>query len=255
MHYVFTDLHGNGKLWDKIKEKYLKDENRLIFLGDACDRGSDGFRIMKEMLSLDKERFVYLKGNHEDMFVDAAKELLEYKEEHDLTVEQMINIGIENLAFEGNFATQLCLSNGGASTLTDWLKGGMHIVIIPKLIRLPLSCSFKNYDFCHAGCIQSLWENPEEDEEEFTSYVLWDRSHFLEENKWFDGRILIHGHTPTVSRSFCCEWNFGASRYEPVRYAEGTKINLDTGSIRVGYGWVYCIETDKFEKVEIENEG
>ena len=41
MHYVTTDLHGNGLLWRKIKEK-LNIDDTLYFLGDAIDRGPDG---------------------------------------------------------------------------------------------------------------------------------------------------------------------------------------------------------------------
>ena len=57
--YVCSDLHGEGKLWYKIKE-FLKPTDNLICLGDCIDRGPDGWRILKEML-LD-ERVHLLKG-------------------------------------------------------------------------------------------------------------------------------------------------------------------------------------------------
>ena len=64
---AFSDLHGNYNLWTKIKNYYAPDDV-LIFLGDACDRGPDGIKIMLEMLS--DKRIIYLKGNHEDMFLN-----------------------------------------------------------------------------------------------------------------------------------------------------------------------------------------
>ena len=39
--YAFSDLHGNGILWDKIKS-FLGEDDKAYFLGDACDRGPDG---------------------------------------------------------------------------------------------------------------------------------------------------------------------------------------------------------------------
>ena len=44
----FADLHGNYNLWTAIKN-YYGPKDTLIFLGDACDRGPDGIKIMKEM--------------------------------------------------------------------------------------------------------------------------------------------------------------------------------------------------------------
>ena len=38
MHYVFTDIHGDMKSWNAVKEQFGQPENMLIFLGDACDR-------------------------------------------------------------------------------------------------------------------------------------------------------------------------------------------------------------------------
>ena len=76
---AFSDLHGNYKLWETIKN-YYNDDDILIFLGDACDRGPDGIKIMLEMLK--DKRVIYLMGNHEDAFlnyvdygaIDAIKE-------------------------------------------------------------------------------------------------------------------------------------------------------------------------------------
>ena len=67
MQYVVSDLHGNGLLWDKIKEK-LNVDDTLYFLGDAIDRGPDGLYIMLDMLN--DPRVTYIKGNHEQFVID-----------------------------------------------------------------------------------------------------------------------------------------------------------------------------------------
>ena len=70
--WVTTDLHGNYNLWEQIKA-FLQEDDTLIFLGDAIDRGSRGFEIFMEML--EDPRVVYLKGNHEDMMYESFHEI------------------------------------------------------------------------------------------------------------------------------------------------------------------------------------
>ena len=70
--WATADLHGNYILWEQIKA-FLKEDDTLIFLGDAIDRGDRGFEILMEML--DDPRVAYLKGNHEDMMYEAFHDI------------------------------------------------------------------------------------------------------------------------------------------------------------------------------------
>ena len=67
--YYFTDIHGQYNLFRQVM-KFCGD-NKIIFGGDAIDRGKDGYRIMKELIN--NPNVVYLKGNHEDMFAQVAE--------------------------------------------------------------------------------------------------------------------------------------------------------------------------------------
>ena len=49
-HFVCSDLHGQYWAWEKIKG-LLNENDNLIFLGDAIDRGPDGIRIAMEILA------------------------------------------------------------------------------------------------------------------------------------------------------------------------------------------------------------
>ena len=83
--YAFSDIHGNYILWKKI-QNYCQPDDIIIFLGDAIDRGNDGIKIMQEMF-LDP-RIIYLKGNHEDLFLSYIKNLpLAYKQDFNLIVD------------------------------------------------------------------------------------------------------------------------------------------------------------------------
>ena len=67
--YACTDFHGYYGLLIEIMA-YLKPGDEVYFLGDANDRGPHGWRLMKDIYN--QPQFHYLKGNHEDMFVDVA---------------------------------------------------------------------------------------------------------------------------------------------------------------------------------------
>ena len=68
--YACTDLHGQKDLLVKI-QKFLQPDDVVFFLGDAADRGAHGWEMIK-MIAQDK-RFIPIKGNHEDMLIDAAR--------------------------------------------------------------------------------------------------------------------------------------------------------------------------------------
>ncbi|MBE6156102.1 MAG: hypothetical protein E7164_05080, partial [Firmicutes bacterium] len=69
--YVFSDLHGRKDLWLKANKEVFGPKDTIYFLGDAADRGPDGWEMIKTLL--DDERIFYLMGNHEDMLIRAIE--------------------------------------------------------------------------------------------------------------------------------------------------------------------------------------
>ena len=115
--YCCSDLHGNKILYDKICD-YIKPDDRVIFLGDAGDRGPHSWELIKAIY--ENPQFTYLCGNHEDMLVKA---LIEHK--------------------ENNYCTQEyyhLVYNGGAKTFSDFLEEDPdeQDKWIKKLSNLPL---------------------------------------------------------------------------------------------------------------------
>ena len=78
--YAITDLHGRLDLWKEVK-KILQPNDKVYFLGDAMDRGPDGYALFLELLS--DERVVYLKGNHEDMMANGINAYVYCSDPHD----------------------------------------------------------------------------------------------------------------------------------------------------------------------------
>lgn len=173
-----------------------EDEPMIIYGGDACDRGTEGYSIMRNLLN--NPQVVYLKGNHEDMFVKAAQLFLKHIITDDYSKE-VLKVAIDDLNCTcGMNDVQLAIQNGGLSTLQDWFINKMDMGFIQQLEELPLVFQYNEYDFCHAGgnpkCFNRII-NGEYDDRDVVN-ILWDRNSLM--LGWWPNRVCIHGHTPTV---------------------------------------------------------
>ena len=119
-HFACSDLHGMWQLWELI-DAYCDETDTIFFLGDAADRGPDGLRLMKTLL-IDK-RVKYIKGNHEDMLVNAF--------------------------YESDFS--LVRYNGGSPTIKDFQKLSEENKewLINKLDKLPKELDYINTNDIH----------------------------------------------------------------------------------------------------------
>ena len=200
--FYFTDVHGCYDLYRAAMDYCLEQdpECTIIFGGDACDRGSNSYKIMKELIA--NPQVVYIKGNHEDMFVCAALKIK--KEYHDiLDEEHILNFFKECKDNKDCSEIQLAVINGGLNTLKDWMLDGMPSDIVHDLVCLPVTFSYGYIDFCHAGgdyktfqkVSEAEWNDkwPDDGDE---LMLLWDRVHLGQ--GWAPNRTCIFGHTPTT---------------------------------------------------------
>jgi serine/threonine protein phosphatase 1 len=162
------DIHGCRASLEGLLEKVaLSEADRLIFLGDYIDRGPDSKGVIDFLLALARHfpRTVFLRGNHEAMFLD----------------------------FLAGRNRDLYLANGGISTLESYREEEGIVVPGPHLDflhSLPLYYATDRFIFVHAGLRPGipLEEQREED-------LLWIRDEFLESDyDW--GRTVVFGHTP-----------------------------------------------------------
>lgn len=246
-HYVMSDIHGMGDLFDEVMN-YLEEDNepyQLIYLGDACDRGPDGYRIMKQLLR--NPNVIYLKGNHEDLFVKAAYAFRRLCQDEHMTSNQIYEAYGRDVSYIMQMEQDMWLhyANGGTSTFESWIKDGCPQWIITQLQNLPVKYSYKHYDFCHAGCLSYYFENDDEKE------MIWSRRHFP--MPWTKGRTLIHGHTPVMhlfhgGREYQAIEDAPPKYLQPVRYSVN-KIDMDTGAFATNLLAIYCIESDNFQMI------
>jgi len=223
-YYCFSDIHGHKALFKKIL-KFLQKQSepwKCVFLGDAADRKEDGYEIIKYLLN-DKEHFIYLKGNHEDMLVLAAKAFYKHFAEDRYTLKAHYGESeAEELAllYSYDWDISLYLQNGGLSTFKDWIRDGAPMRVINALDKLPTSYEYinksgKSIYCCHAGHLLNKSDSP-----------IWSREHFQE--AWPRG-LMIHGHTPVRSLMKLGISINPAATNHPAFYQENTKVDIDTG--------------------------
>lgn len=250
--YAFGDIHGNKRLFDFLREWCYKEDSEctIVYLGDAADRGEDGFYIMNELLN--DPHIVYLYGNHEDLFVKAADAIIgayaindeKYEYIHHCNEEQADKI-LRKMN-DDNFDVKLHIYNDGASTLKAWLINGADEDFVDNIRNLPQTFSYENIDFCHAGGTYSAFKKVADAEygNKMRPYyeenmLIWDRNCIP--LGWETGRICVHGHTPTIylpvgiygrDKSLAnihpCSWY---DRMGAKEKRGGMKIDMDTGAV------------------------
>jgi len=162
------DIHGCLDHLKRLMERVRpRAADRVVFLGDYIDRGPDGRGVLDYLLAFRRRHphSVFLKGNHEAMFLDFLG-------------------GVDQLPF---------LLNGGAATLESYRED--RGIRIPKehldfLAGLALYYETERFVFVHAGLrpVLPLEEQSEQD-------LLWIRDEFI--GSAYDwGKTVVFGHTP-----------------------------------------------------------
>lgn len=221
-----TDIHGCYDLWTKIKEE-LKDDDILYFLGDAADRGSDGVKIIQELLELKKQgKCIYIKGNHEDMLDICMTEYLK---------------GIDwNITW--------WMANGGLPTYQELISWSDEKIqnLLDKIQKLPERIDIKNnkgdiIHLTHAGFSPGYTYDELRMKGRKGENYLWDRDHFRDTWEGADNEYVIHGHTPV---------SYMENRDTPmiVKYENKHKINLDLGAVFHNRAVLFNLDTLEAEK-------
>ncbi|MGH3054701.1 MAG: metallophosphoesterase family protein, partial [Gaiellaceae bacterium] len=193
--FVVGDIHGCVEETDRLLDALdLSATDTVVFLGDYIDRGPSSRAVIDRMLRLLREgpRCVFLKGNHEDMF----------------------------LAYLGEGGTygEAFLFNGGEATLRSYGIEGQPPSVVAAHLPLEhvaflraLEMRFRQGPFLcvHAGVAPNRRLEDQRDED-----LLWIRDAFIAHPHPF-GCTVLFGHTPQ----------------REVLLDQPYKIGLDTGLV------------------------
>ena len=217
------DIHGKFKRFmSLLKKLYVTDEDLIIFLGDYVDRGEGVAEVLERVIS-HKKNFIFLRGNHEQMMLDAFREDRDFLEEIFSGKKKFLT---NRDVLEHN-STTLWVINGGQQTLAGIIalqrKKFLTIDELMKFVEdLPLSHTLeiggRKYFFCHAGVKPGvpLEEQRQED-------LLWIREKFFDN---YDGDdVIISGHSPL--QAF---FDFEGEPPRPIKLPDKNILMVDTGS-------------------------
>jgi len=173
VYYIIGDIHG---CIDKLKKLYeliayrIKVNDTLIFLGDYIDRGANSFEVIEFLKTLEKyHTTVFLRGNHEDMFLSYLK---------------------------NKDTSGLYLYNGGMATLRNYRKNQGSLLLPEKHKEFFNSLHFyyetDEFIAVHAGLRPGIDDIKKQSEYD----MIWIRENFfLSSYTW--PKLVVFGHTPT----------------------------------------------------------
>ncbi|MBQ8000288.1 MAG: metallophosphoesterase [Ruminococcus sp.] len=213
MTYVISDLHGYPvERFQKVLDTvgFCKDD-RLYVLGDCIDRGSDGLKLIRFIMT--QPNITLLLGNHEAMLLDNR-----------LLFEGDRIPCASELYGERRKAYSIWVSNGGYSTMDaiQQYTSAQVKYMLDFLERCPLykeiEVDGKSYILTHSGLGDFDKDKALSDYSRYD--LIWTRPS-LETSYYDDGRIVIFGHTPTV---------LYGSMYKGAPVFTDTWIDIDVGA-------------------------
>ncbi|GEP00545.1 metallophosphoesterase [Methylobacterium haplocladii] len=173
--FAVPDLHGRADLLDlALAAVTARGGGTVVFTGDYVDRGPTSRQIIERLMAgaPEGQRWLILKGNHEDMMVEVCR---------------------------GRAPIELWVQNGGGSTLVSYGHPrrceAVDLSVVPSehvawLDRLGLLFADEHRIYVHAGIDPTL---------PFTAQskktMLWMRDHGAFDDG-FEGKHVVHGHTP-----------------------------------------------------------
>ncbi len=164
------DIHGClHQLEQLIEQVQPTMSDQVVFLGDYIDRGLDSRGVIDYLIHFGSRfpQTVFLKGNHEEMFLD----------------------------FVAGRNQMLYVLNGGQATLENYQEA--EKLRIPKshldfLQNLRTSYETERFIFVHAGLRPGLPLAAQQEKD-----LLWIREEFLHSDyDW--GKTIVFGHTPRL---------------------------------------------------------
>lgn len=226
--WIVGDVHGMYDVFqDLLKKPEIKEEDRIILVGDIIDRGPDSYKMLKwamENITPDG-KFQMILGNHEDNIIQDYHENIDGR--YSYTEESSISVLKCHYGFHEYMKDQGFEKVGSIKPFVEWFE---TLPLYKKIMVTDSNGNEQKYVIAHA------WYTPKEEERDT---FLWYRdisdertsktnSLFLNDYKSLDGETLIHGHTPIFKEN-------GYPESAVVHFRKHS-INIDCGACFADFG-------------------
>ena len=220
--WAIGDIHGCYNEMVKLVHKCMQNgmnpvEDTVVFLGDYIDRGPDSAKVINQLIKWKKKypHWVFIYGNHEDLFRDWIYGARQYGE------------GI----WLGNGGNTTWESYGGNFGRMD--NDEFEAPKRPEFLQEHLDFLFKetvyfyeteDYFFVHGGVLPGEALNKSKN---YPRTLLWARYGFIDSDyDW--GKKIIFGHTPDNRGDYYNPDNpWGKKQvFKPI--VKKNKIGIDT---------------------------
>lgn len=209
--YAIGDVHGRLDLFQELMAIVEHDHaqrnpvaTQIILLGDIIDRGPDSAEMVRGCMKLTalSDRFMVLKGNHEEMMVEALTGNME-------AYAAWLRFGGRETLLSWGVAEEALDGPATSETLQSAAKavGGEAIAWLSKL---RLYHQHEDYLFVHAGIRPGVPLRRQR-----ANDLLWIKEEFLDSDV-SHGLTVVHGHS--------------IAEDGPVLRAN--RIGIDTGAYR-----------------------
>ena len=188
--YAIGDVHGRLDLMLDLLAKIEADnaardpaKTYLIFLGDLVDRGPDSCGVIEHLISSapDFARLVFLKGNHEEFFLDVING-------NDGMLKDWLTYGGTECA-QSYGVTEGWMLNASALAVMERLIERVPQAHVDFLSTMADTFRFGDYLFVHAGIRPGVDLNNQVGRD-----LRWIREGFLND-RTDHGVVVVHGHT------------------------------------------------------------
>ena len=225
--YVVSDLHGCYDKYIKLLERLKMNPNDFLYiLGDIVDRGSDGMKILLDLIN--------------------RKNVFSYRGNHDHYAQIMLrNFAIAN---DGCFADgleetfRLWLSDGGSPTYEEFLKldESKQQAALSYLNSLPLfeELTVGGQKFFLAHTVPEKAKMLNIDSCRISDFIMGEPEY---EKMYFEDMLIVTGHTPT---------GFIDPEYAGQIWKGNNHIAIDCGAVFGNH--LGCICLDTMEEIYVE---
>jgi len=237
--YIIGDVHGSAELSEVVAK--LKPNDRLFIVGDLFDRGGDEVGVYN-LISQDP-RIHAVKGNHEEMLLDATRRNAT-SDDSDALLRNgggwlSANTDVQNL-FRSHISQRYPIPSHlftifkNSPKIPETAAIRTYVSELPYIIRVGQGANA--FNICHANMpisdasLDSLLQSPEPLSSEIKSHLVWARQKRGKDPSFDDFANVRSEHSIPVY----CGHNILATANDAVR-KQTNHINLDGGAFFCNY--------------------